>query len=104
MGRTKAKQLNIRVTEQDYQRIVSRAKKANVSISAFMLTMALKGKFTFVSGLPEISRELRFIGNNINQITRLSHEGKLKIINMDEFKKQMEVIWQSLNSLTRKAD
>ena len=59
MARKKSKQLNIRISEQDYQHIVTRAEKARVGISAFMLTMALKGNITVIQGLPEVAKELR---------------------------------------------
>ena len=65
--------------------------------------MALKGNITVIQGLPEVAKELRYIGNNINQLTKLCHEGKIQVLEMAEIKKQMEEIWQSLNLQIQKA-
>lgn len=97
MARTKSKQLNIRLTEKEYERLHSRAAKANVHLSAYILTMTFKGKIVKVEGLAEVSKELRAIGNNLNQITRLCHEGRIDCVNLVETKEEVAKLWQSLN-------
>ena len=97
MSRVKSKQLNIRLTEKEYECLRSKASKANVHLSAYVLTMTFKGKIVLVEGLPEVSRELRAIGNNLNQLTRLCHEGRIECVNLMEMRQEVEKLWQSLN-------
>jgi hypothetical protein len=103
MPRAKSRILNFRVTEQDHQRIHRRAEKAGLSLSGYLLTMALDGKLIITPGLAEAAHELRKIGNNINQLTRLCHEGKITCPDLQGVKQAMEEIWRSLSSPTPKA-
>lgn len=103
MGRKKAKQLNMRISEKDYEAIVRRAERAKVCISAFILTMTLKGEIIVIEGLPEIAKELRYIGNNINQLTRLCHDGQITCLELEAVKGELARIWRSLNLQIQKA-
>ena len=100
--RTKSKQINMRLTERDYERIKRRAVKAKVNLSAYMLTMALEGEIVLVEGLPDVAKQLRFIGNNLNQITRLCHQGQIQCVNLAETREEVEALWQSLSSQIRR--
>ena len=55
-----------------------------------------------VDGLEEIIMQLRKIGNNINQLTKLCNQGRLTNINLEDVKKEMNSIWQLLNLLIQK--
>ena len=56
-----------------------------------------------VTGAEDVATELRRIGNNINQLTRAVNAGFVSQINLTETRKELEKIWQSLNSLLRVA-
>ena len=56
-----------------------------------------------ISGANDVATELRRIGNNINQLTRAVNAGYASQINLTETRKELEKIWQSLNSLLRVA-
>lgn len=55
-----------------------------------------------VDGLEEIIMQLRKIGNNINQLTKLCNQGRITNINLEDVKKEMKSIWQLLNLLIQK--
>ena len=55
-----------------------------------------------IDGLEEIIKQLRKIGNNINQLTKLCNQGRLTNINLEDVKKEMKSIWQLLNLLIQK--
>ena len=103
MPRTKSRLLNFRVTQQDYDRIHHRAEKAGLTLSGYLLTMALDGKITITPGLVETACELRKIGNNVNQLTRLCHEGSITCPDLQAVKEALEGIWRSLSSPTQRA-
>ena len=101
--RNKSKQINFRVSEKDYIKILKRIEKTKTNITGYFLTLALDGKIIVVEGLSEMITELNKIGNNLNQITRLFHQG-IYPSDAEFLKLKLEVgrIWRLLNSLTRK--
>ena len=79
----KDKKINIRLTEKEKSIIELKAKKLNMTITKFIVSSCLKDKIVIVNGLDKVDTELRRIGNNINQLTRLANE---KIITVIDFK------------------
>ena len=79
----KDKKINIRLTEKEKSIIEAKAKKLNMTITKFIISSCLKDKIVIVNGLDKVDTELRRIGNNINQLTRLANE---KIITVIDFK------------------
>ena len=52
----------------------------------------------------ELARELRYQGNNLNQLTLLARQGRVEQINYEPFMEAYKNVWQALNSLqSRKA-
>ena len=70
----KDKKINIRLTEKEKSIIESKAKKLNMTLTKFIVSSCLKDKIVIVNGLDKVDSELRRIGNNINQLTRLANE------------------------------
>ena len=103
MTRSKSKLMNFRVTQEDYERIHRKAEKAGLSLSGYLLTVALQREIIVIEGLQEAGKELRKIGTNVNQLTRLCHEGRITCLELKGVKGELEEIWRFLNSLTRKA-
>jgi len=55
-----------------------------------------------VDGVEEIIIQLRKIGNNINQLTKLCNQGRITNISLEDVKKEMKSIWQLLSLLIQK--
>ena len=56
--------------------MVERMKEAVApSMRAFVLDMCMHGKVIVNSDLRELNQELRYQGNNLNQLTKLCHQG-----------------------------
>ena len=72
-------------------------------ISDFVRDCVFKKDIVIINGLDEFSAQLRRIGNNVNQLTRAVNAGYASQINLTETRKELEKIWQSLNSLLRVA-
>jgi len=103
MTRSKSKLMNFRVTQEDHERIHRRAKRAGLSLSGYLMKAAMQREIIVIEGLKEAAKELRKIGVNINQLTRLCNEGRIECLELKGVKAQLEEIWRFLNSLTRKA-
>ena len=58
--------------------MVERMKEAvSPSMRAFILDMCMNGKIIVNSDLRELNQELRYQGNNLNQFTKLCHQGRI---------------------------
>ena len=65
--------------------MVERMKEAvSPSMRAFILDMCINGKVIVNSDLRELNRELRYQGNNLNQLTKLAHQSRISSIDLLE--------------------
>lgn len=99
---SKDKKTNIRLTEQEKNLIEKKANKCDMTITKFILSSCLKDKIVVINGLDKIDVELRRIGNNINQLTKLANEGVITTINLKELRMEVINIWQLLKQLAQK--
>ena len=98
----KNRHFNFRVNEKEYNKIKSKIEKSKLNTSKYLLRTAMDKDIIIVDGLEEIIIQLRKIGNNINQLTKLCNQGRITNINLEEVKKEMKSIWQLLNLLIQK--
>lgn len=91
--------LIFRVTPEERDRIEHKAIIAGESVSNYLRDSALKKEIVVIDGLKEFTIELRRIGNNLNQITKAENSG-VYAVDLTETKREMQKIWQSLNSLS----
>lgn len=98
----KDKKINIRLTEKEKSIIESKAKKLNMTLTKFIVSSCLKDKIVIVNGLDKVDTELRRIGNNINQLTRLANEKIITVIDLKELRMEVNNIWQLLKQLVQK--
>ncbi len=98
----KNKKINIRLTEKEKSIIESKAKKLNMTLTKFIVSSCLKDKIVIVNGLDKVDSELRRIGNNINQLTRLANEKIITVVDLKELRMEVNNIWQLLKQLVQK--
>lgn len=98
----KDKKINLQLTEKEKNIIESKAKKCNMTITKFIVSSCLKDKIIIVNGLDKVDSELRRIGNNINQLTRLANEGIITTVDLREVRMEVINIWQLLKQLAQK--
>ncbi|SRR5699024_1570555 len=98
----KDKKINIRLTEKEKNIIESKAKKLNMTLTKFIVSSCLKDKIVIINGLDKVDTELRRIGNNINQLTRLANEKIITVIDLKELRMEVNNIWQLLKQLVQK--
>lgn len=65
--------LKVRISEMDKNKIKENAEKAGLTVSQFSRKMLIEGKIFVID--PEHKRLVANIANNVNQITKLSHQG-----------------------------
>lgn len=97
-------QICLRLTQNQKDKILKKAKLANMNITDYMINAGIKRKInvTNIPDLYDVKIELKRIGTNINQLTKLSNERIINTVNFEEFKSEVAKIWQLLNLLIQK--
>ena len=95
--------LKFRVTPEQKKLIEEKALSSYRLTSMYLRDCALEKEITVINGLDGIGNELRRIGNNLHQLTRLANSGMVSTIDLSETRQEVAAVWQSLNSLFRVA-
>ena len=73
-----------RVADWEKHYIDSKAKEAGISESEFVRRAAMDKDVTVLPGVDELVRELRYQGNNLNQLTVMARQGRIRVRLVDE--------------------
>lgn len=110
-GRKEAKQISFRVTEGEYLKLEQSAETLKMSVPAFVKKKAqgaklMTPKFEKETGM-QVSRELRDIGKNVNQIARWCNQRQEEALeekdverlkeNLQRVQEELSRIWQQLS-------
>lgn len=95
------KDIHIRISEDNYRKLKRKSKELAITQTEFIERFISNGQIIVINDLVEMQRQLRYIGNNLNQLTKLCHEGRIKCLNLLDMKKEVGNIWQLLNLLTQ---
>lgn len=87
---------SIRFSEKERNTIEEKAKRVHENFSPYVRKMALEGQITVIEDLREVQYQLYKIGNNLNQLTRLAHEGKILVVDLEEANRLLQDIFDSL--------
>ena len=88
--------INIRVPKKEKEELIKLSEKAGMSLSMYLIEQGLDKDIIIIEGIEKFEAELRKIGNNINQLTRWANYGYLKVVSLDEVKKELGKIWNEL--------
>ena len=94
--RKRNRTITIRCTDDEYERIHSKAQRHKLSLSDFVLRSALDKKIVVADELNEVARQQKAIGRNLNQIVMLAHEGRLHSVRLDELIEQHKAVTQAV--------
>ncbi len=83
MERKRDKQINIRLTADEYLKVYSLMEEADMGLSEYVRKCILKKEIVRIYKIKEFLGELNRIGNNLNQLTRKVNEGKVKELGED---------------------
>lgn len=85
MGRSQTETITIRVTPEEKSTMQGKMYEAVApSMREFILQMCMDGKIIVNSDLRELNQELRYQGNNLNQLTKLCHQGRISMVDLSE--------------------
>ena len=73
-----------RMAAEDRATIKDLAKQSRMSMSNYVTACCLGQQIIIIDGLKGVLKELKAIGNNLNQMVTLAHIGKVTVINLGE--------------------
>src|SRR5699024_1681509 len=97
------RQIKFRVSDHEYEELEQTANNFHMSVTAFAKKRAMgyrmKTPKVDKSGANEIAKQLRAIGNNINQLTRRTNasNGNIDSEELQAIKKELHEILQQFN-------
>ncbi|PKM52490.1 MAG: plasmid mobilization relaxosome protein MobC [Firmicutes bacterium HGW-Firmicutes-7] len=101
---------SFRVDDDELRKIEQKAIEAALNTSEYLRAVALDKKLIVIEGgsnIKELTKELKKIGNNINQLTTLCHQGKIIVVqgkDLIQIKEKMNEIWELLNLLIQRTN
>lgn len=102
MSRKENQQINFRVNALEYERLEQMAKEVSMSVPSFCKKKAQGSKIRQPKvnreGALEIAKQLRAIGNNVNQLSKRVNAGN-ELLNDDlsGIQKELQELWQRLS-------
>lgn len=106
-NRKENRQIKFRVNDDEFQKLEQMAKESGMSVPTFCKKKAQGVKMAAPKidreGAFEMARQLRAIGNNVNQLSKRANEGK-EVSNevLKEVQKELHDLWQQFNSAIQK--
>ena len=98
----KNKLVALRFRESDYNKIKAKAEKAEMNFTEFVTTSALNKKIVKIDGLPDVLKEIKAIGRNLNQLTTLCNMGKIICPDLTGLKTDYSKVMEALDEILRR--
>ena len=104
MSRKRNITLSFWLTQEELEGLKTRISNTNLNQSTYIRKSILDKNITVIPGIRDFTIEIKRIGNNLNQITRLANEGSVKIIGNDlsDIKEDLKKVWEQLASTLKK--
>ncbi|HRR78447.1 MAG TPA: mobilization protein [Ruminococcus sp.] len=99
--RKRNRTITIRFTDDEYERIHSKAQRHKLSLSDFVLRSAMDKKIIVAEGLGEVAKQQKAIGRNLNQIAMLAHEGRLHSVRLDVLIEQHKAVTHAVCDIAK---
>lgn len=104
MKQIKDRNYAFRISATDLDVIKKKSKQSKMTVTDYITQSALGKGIIIIDGLPQIVTELKRIGNNLNQLTMLSHQGVINTVNLDKTEESLTAIYWKINELTKVVD
>jgi len=91
----------VRVSDDELEKIKSRADKTGLSLSEYQRRMCLSGRVTVKNNAVDLATivELKSIGNNLNQLTKSVHIRGLAVQDQARIQDRLEQLYTVLETL-----
>lgn len=101
-NRKRNKTLTIRLTDAEYNFIHKKAAKAQMSLTDYIVTLAAEVPINVAEDVKPLLKEMKRIGNNINQITTKINSGAFTSYDFQDVIDEQKKIYEELHRIARK--
>ena len=99
-NRKRQKQIVIRATDKEFEQIKKKVEKSKLTQNKYLLQSALDKEINVVDGIKDLVLEIKRIGINLNQLTKLANQGKVDCSDeLEEINGELVEVWQLLRQL-----
>lgn len=98
----KTVRFDMRVSPDEMMYYIQESDRAHCSVSEYVRRCANGNHIYVVEGLPELTKQIAKIGVNVNQLTMLAHQGKIKEVDLFPFNDTLKQILKELLKITKK--
>lgn len=104
-NRERSKQLNIRLTETEIELLQKKIKKSKLSQSEYIRKSILEKNIIVIDEIKGLMVELKRVGNNLNQVTRMINTGEVKDSKeLVQIKSNLETVWNEVINALKKVN
>ena len=90
---------SIRISSNDLEAIKQKAKQAKMSQSDYVTRCCLGRQVVVIEDLKDVLKQLRAIGNNLNQLTMLSNMGRIGTVGLDHTANELAAVSAALRQI-----
>ncbi len=98
----KDKRIHIRLTEKENNKISSKAKKLNMTLTEYILYSAKNVRLTYYPVDEYCLEDIKKIGNEINELTKLANSGILKVVDFTDIAMELAKLNKKMHEITEK--
>ena|SRR5665811_1484767 len=104
MSRKRKNLVGFWLDDNEYLSLKNKISMSGLTCSGYLRKSSLDKNITVIPGIRDLIIEIKRIGNNLNQITRLANEGSLTIIgdNLKNINEGLKSVWEKLDKTLKK--
>ena len=104
MSRKRKNLVGFWLDDNEFLSLKNKISMSGLTCSNYLRKSSLDKNITVIPGIRDLIIEIKRIGNNLNQITRLANEGSLRILgeNLKNIKDDLKEVWESLAKTLKK--
>ncbi len=103
--RERSKQINIRLNEKEIELLQKKIEKSKLGQSEYIRKSILEKNIIVIDEIKGLMVELKRVGNNLNQVTRMMNNGEVKDSKeLALIKSNLEIVWNEVINALKKVN
>lgn len=96
----KNRRKTIRMSKEEEQQVLSSLQETGLNFSDYVRKAITDHPVIVISGIKDLHLQVAKIGNNLNQLVMLAHEGRISHVDLTECFETLQMIYSKLNELS----
>lgn len=96
----KDRRKTIRMSKEEEKRVLLSLEDTGLNFSDYVRKAINDHPVIVISGIRDLHMQVAKIGNNLNQLTMLAHEGQITSVNLAECLEMLQLTYDKLNEIS----